>query len=512
MAKQDLPASGPDVGLETEGTAEVDAAGDQSTASEPSDTQPEDAGTQGTDTPDTDTPDTDTPDTDISDADVSDADTVDAQTAEVETAEAEIREVAIAKLVAGGDGLGFLEGKPIFVPRSAPGDVLEVVLTEQKKDYARGTIQRVIKPGPDRIRPRCAHYDDCGGCDLQHLEYRAQVQAKVEAAVETLRRIGGRSLPEEVRIVRGESWNYRLRTTLHQQPVESTDPTMDQLQDPASASVSGTISEPNEPTMQSGYWARHSDRLVPVRECPVLVPELEALVQHLPGSLEGQLGRRIDLAVGDRGRVTFAPATIRGTGGPVTAKVGDYSYEFDARCFFQTHRGLLADLVDAVIGSESAENSDDRMERAVELYAGVGLFTLPLAQRYGKVLAVEGDRIACRYLRTNARKNGLDNVTVVNQAVQTWLRDLPPAVDRLVVDPPRSGLSPYVRSAIKRAVVPRLTYVSCHPAALARDLASFKQYEIEEITFLDLFPQTGHIEIVVQARRSDILDDTSEDN
>lgn len=390
-------------------------------------------------------------------------------------AELDTVDLEIAKLVSGGDGLGFFDGIPIFVPRSAPGDRLHVRLTERKPGYARAEIVDILEPGPDRVEPRCRHFADCGGCDLQHLDYEAQVRGKVEAAAETLVRIGGIRLPEDnVRVVLGDSWGYRLRTTLHRDSAEGEDAT----------------------TAPVGYRAARSHDLVPVEECPILGPALEDVVRGLPQSLAGQPGRRLDLAVGDQGRISHAPTGDDAPGGPVEVKVGEFRIQFDARCFFQAHRGLLDKLVEAVLGDDPGVAGGT----AVDLYAGVGLFTLPLAKRYAQVTAVDSDRIATRYLKSNCRRNAVDNVAVVTQAVETWIRDLPSS-DRLIVDPPRSGLSPYMRNVVHRARIPHLTYVSCHAAAMARDLAAFREYSIEEIVFLDLFPQTGHLEIVVQARR-----------
>ena len=406
----------------------------------------------------------------------------------------ELLDLDIVKLVAGGDGIGFVDGIPVFVPRSAPGDRLTVRISRRYSGYARADIVDVLKPGPGRIEPRCQHFAACGGCDLQHLEYEAQVRAKVEAAVETLRRIGGIKLPDNSRIVRGDAWHYRLRTTLHRDLAveDSPEPGETQPEEPAAHPDLTTGHEP------VGYLAAGSHDLVPVEECPILAPELEAVVKGLPESLAAQPGKRLDLAVGDEGRVTHAPPGPDQPGGAVQVVVGGFTYQFDARCFFQTHRGLLDDLVKTVMGDEVSAK-EGRV--AVDLYSGVGLFSLPLARRYEKVLAVESDRIATRYLKANARRNDLDNVQVETQAVETWMPRLP-ACDRLIVDPPRAGLSPYMRSIINRVEVPWLTYVSCHPAALARDLAALKHYEIGEIVFLDLFPQTGHLEMVVQLRRS----------
>lgn len=375
-------------------------------------------------------------------------------------------EVRIEKLVAGGDGLARVDGLPVFVPRSAPGDRLLVDLVERHRDYARAEIVELLEPGPGRREPPCPHFDRCGGCDLQHLEDRLQVDLKVAAVRETLERLGRVEWPAEVEVVAGDAWGYRLRSAVRTRPTEGG--------------------------FEVGYFERLSHRLVPVDCCPVLVPELERVLSRLPAALAGEAPARLDLAVGEDGSLTTAPV-VEGLGhGEVSRRVGEHLYAYDARCFFQGHAGLLAALVDRVVG-------DERGEQAVDLYAGVGLFTLPLAGRYGQVVAVEGDRVAARYARINGRRNRLGNIEVVAASVDAWVEQLPADVDRLVVDPPRSGMTRRLRRAIAERRPRRLTYVSCHPAALARDLRELRHhYRLLGLTLLDLFPQTGHMEVVAQ--------------
>jgi hypothetical protein len=141
----------------------------------------------------------------------------------------------------------------------------------------------------------------------------------------------------------------------------------------------------------------------------------------------------------------------------------------------------------------------DRGEVAVDLYAGVGLFTLPLAKRYRRVIAVESDRVAARFAARNARANRLDHVEVVSLSAESWIAKAPEHVDRIVVDPPRTGLPPSLPQALLDRGVPRLTYASCHAATLARDLSLLRErYDVTSVALVDMFPQTGHIEVVVQ--------------
>lgn len=401
----------------------------------------------------------------------------------VRLAEVEELELTIDKLVAGGDGLGRFEGVPVFVPRSAPGDRLRVRLTERRPDYGRAEIVEILAPGPGRRSPPCPFFARCGGCDLQHLEDGLQSRLKAAAVQETLERLGGVEWPGEVELVTGEAWGYRLRTQLH---VETEEPGSGGEEEAA-----GRVRRP-----RVGYHERGSHQLVAVDRCPILVPELEHLLPSLPGKLGPEPPRRIDLAAGGDGRVTAAPPLPELPGGEVEIEVAGFRYAYDARCFFQIHRVLVERLVAAVVGEWEGE-------AAFDLYGGVGLFALPLARRYRQVTLVEGDRVAARFARINARRNRARHLEAVAQAVETWVRTLPPAADRVVVDPPRAGLAKPVRRALLHQRPRRLTYVSCHPAALARDLRALGgAYRLESLTLLDLFPQTGHMEVVAQLTAS----------
>jgi len=375
----------------------------------------------------------------------------------------------IEKLVAGGDGIGRIEGVPLFVVRSAPGDLLRVRVTERHPDYGRAEIVEILEPGPGRRPDPLPELSRAGICDLQHLDDRLQTRLKAEAVRETLERLGNIRLPQDLEVVAGEPWHYRLRTQLH----TAVDP------------VTGGI--------QVGYHARGSHEVLPISRCPLLVPELEALLSELPALLGSPPPKRLDLAAGEPGGGVSVVPTIAGLpSGDVTLTVGDVTYGYDARNFFQGHRGLLPRLVEVVVGPWTGEE-------AYDLYAGVGLFTLPLARRYSRVVAVEADTSAARHARNNARRNRAPHVEVIAKVVESWLPALPEGADRVVVDPPRAGLVTKVREVLLKRRPKRLTYVSCHPAALARDLRFLTQaYDIGTITLFDLFPQTGHMETVVQ--------------
>ena len=376
-------------------------------------------------------------------------------------------EVTIEKLVAGGEGLARYEGVPLFVPRSTPGDRLRVEIVERKPDYGRAAILEILAPGPGRRPDPVPELADWGGCDLQHIEDGLQSRLKAEAVKETLERMGKVTLPPDVELLTGDPWHYRLRTQLQTEVLDGA--------------------------VRVGYHARGTNRLLPVLRCPLLVPELEVLLPNLAARLGETPPRRLDLAAGDPGgTISSAPLAGDLPHGPVSLTVGDLTYSYDARCFFQGHRGLLPRLVERTVGPWNGG-------AAYDLYCGVGLFALALGRRYDQVVGVEGERIAARYARGNARRNHLGNVEVVAQALESWIGQLPAKVARVIVDPPRAGLSPAVRRVIVDRRPERLTYVSCHPAALARDLRQLAEtYALESLTLIDLFPQTGHMETVAQ--------------
>ena len=385
-------------------------------------------------------------------------------------AELDELELTIERLVAGGEGMARFEGIPIFVPLAAPGDRLRARLVERRPGYGRAEILEILAPGPGRREAPCPHFAACGGCDLQHIEDALQLRYKGVAALETLHRLSGVELPPPAEVLAGAAWGYRLRTQVHTRAAG------------AGAEV--------------GYHARGSRRLVPVERCPVLVPELERAVTTLAGRLEAPFAPRIDLAAGDDGTIAASPASGGIAGGELRRRVAGDELAFDARCFFQGHAGLIEALVARVVGPWEGD-------AAIDLYGGVGLFALSLARRYRTVTLVEGDRGAVRYARKNARLAHAGGVEVVGQAVESWVgRHLPDGAERVVVDPPRDGLALVVRRLLVSRAPARLTYVSCHPAALARDLKELAEvFAVESLVLVDLFPQTGHVEIVLQMVR-----------
>lgn len=404
-------------------------------------------------------------------------------------------EVTVERILPGGVGLAHAEGRTVFVALAAPGDRLRVRVESVRGRVAFASIVEVLKPSDARVEPPCPYFGRCGGCDFQQLSYRAQLEAKVEIIRDCLRRVARVEPPAEIHITPSPlEWRYRSRARWQHDAVRNF----------------------------LGYYERGSHRVCDVVECPVAAPEIQTRLTRLRESMrEGALPSGVaefEAVAGDGG-VALAPSIEPEDEREQTRQIAGERYRFDAACFFQINHALLEPLVreglrDAVRGDEggaagrvSAENIDYVSGgMALDLYAGVGLFTLPLARRFGRVVAVEGNAASTAYARRNLSDAGLSNARVETAAVGSWLAhnaERIGSVDFVLLDPPRAGAEPEaVRGII--ALSPRqISYVSCDPATLARDLLALNAagYGLASVQAFDMFPQTHHVETVVHLSR-----------
>lgn len=202
----------------------------------------------------------------------------------------------------------------------------------------------------------------------------------------------------------------------------------------------------------------------------------------------------MDVVAGESG-VSLSPPLAEFETTELTLKIGEERYSYNAEGFFQINAGLLAPMVEFALGDVSGET-------AIDLYCGVGLFTLPLARRFKQVIGVEANSVATRFARRNLEQAQLQNVRIVTAGVADWFRQKAVRSDFVLLDPPRAGAESVVIKGIVDSGAPRVSYVSCDPATLARDLKKLIAggYEIESLVAFDLFPQTHHVETVVRLR------------
>jgi 23S rRNA (uracil1939-C5)-methyltransferase len=383
----------------------------------------------------------------------------------------DVVELRIERIVGGGFGFGRHEGRPIFVSYAAPGDLAVVRVDRLQGSVSFGTVVDVIESGPNRQEAPCPHFGSCGGCDLQHLTYEAQLSAKQEILRDALRRIGGFRDDIEIPVVASPlPWGYRARAEWQR--------------DLATGAL--------------GYFKRGSHAIEDVSVCYVLAPPLEHLRVDLRRRTSSLQPREIHAAAGEDG-VTTSPSIEDVSDGPVTVKIGGDSLRFDASCFFQTNLGILPAVIDEVM--RTSQSDEATSESALDLFCGVGLLTLPLARRYHRVVGVETSRQAVKYARGNARFAGLANASFAAMTAEDWLAhrasEFGP-VAQVVVDPPRVGLEAELIARIVRLAPARIAYVSCDPATLARDLKRFSAagYVFDSVVAFDMFPQNHHLEAV----------------
>ena len=424
-------------------------------------------------------------------------------------------QLRIEKLIYGGDGLAHFPGdangraKAVFVPFSLDGEEIEGDIVEQKTGFARARIEKIRTPSPDRVSPRCPYFLKCGGCQYQHVDYRRQLNAKSAILAETLRRTAGIELPSELAVHPSPEWNYRNRARLK-----------------VRASSRFAL----------GFYRFRSHDLLPAEQCPIssflinrvisslweigrktaLAPELselELFANHTDEQLlleayfkEGAPRKRIRqtceelakaapevigvaaFAQPDSGRLA-EPKRLAAVGATeLQYQTKSAQYRVSAGAFFQVNRFLIDELVHLATGRASGE-------LALDLYAGVGLFSSVLAKSFARVMAVESSPTSHADLLHNAPPQVKAALATTEQFLGQ-VRGLAP--DWVLADPPRAGLGENVIRGLAKLGSPPITYVSCDPATLARDLRRLSSlgYRILEARLIDLFPQTFHIESV----------------
>jgi 23S rRNA (uracil1939-C5)-methyltransferase len=448
--------------------------------------------------------------------------------------------LTIEKLIYGGDGLARLpadergRGKAVFVPFVLSEEKIEATLIEQKPGFARARVNQIVEASPQRILPACPYFARCGGCHYQHASYEHQLAIKQEILRENLRRMAKLELPCEIEVHSSPPWNYRNRSRLQVRIA---------------------------PEFAVGYFKFGSHQLLPVEACPISSPLINRGIAAL-----WQLGRGGNAPAGLRDIELFADAEdtqllmaiscaaeakrslIKAWAEELKAAMPEIAgvsafreaqsskpgaaqesllslgedrlsyrtkksnYQVSAGSFFQTNRHLTDELVKIVTEGQSGEV-------ALDLYAGVGLFSTALACDFRHIVSVEPSQTAFADLQYNLPKNGEAVKATAEQYLsggrnseaeneersgsETALPGSAQKPDLVIVDPPRSGLGERVTRAVADLGASRIAYVSCDPATLARDLVLLlgAGYRVDRAHLVDLFPQTYHLETVLHLNR-----------
>lgn len=398
--------------------------------------------------------------------------------------------VEITGIAAGGDGVGRLDGMAVFVPRTEPGDVANVALTLAKR-FARGTLVSLEVASPTRVDPPCPHYtrDRCGGCQLQHVSYEAQLAAKGMILGDALRRIGKRQVEDPVVEPSDGQWRYRRKLTLH-------------LRRTGTTWIAG-LHPYDDP-----------DAVFDLHDCPITDERVMAVWGELRDAFD-LLPRERALRVAVRlvehgasvvvegGRTWRAPETMlervpsmdelwwhpEGGRMRLLARRGTESQR--GASFAQVNAGVAARLQAYVLARANGHHPD----RVVDAYAGMGATAIPLAAEGREVIAIELDRDAAEYVGRQLRPPSRAIAGRVEEHIAAAL----PA-DVVLLNPPRSGVDSRVLQALESVRRPprAILYTSCDPATLARDLARLPRYRLASVRAYDMFPQTAHVEAVCE--------------
>jgi 23S rRNA (uracil1939-C5)-methyltransferase len=395
--------------------------------------------------------------------------------------------VEFLKFGYGGETLGRLpDGRTIFVPFALPGEIARVEVLEEKQGFARGRLAELLQPSPERIKPRCPHFGECGGCHYQMMPYPLQLETKRNILLEQLTRLGGVGDPPVGDCIPSPlEWNYRNAVQFH-------------------------LDREGKP----GYQAAGSHRVVPIRECHLpegAINEIWPLLEFDP-----QPGlERIQLRAGRDGDVLLVletdsgetpeveislPISVvsQGEAEAVTLagedhlmlEVKDQQFLVSADSFFQVNLPQAERMVDWLLDALPLQGT----ETVMDLYCGVGLFSRFLAPIAGRVIGVEVNISACEDYAENLDE--FDNVELYIGAAGSILPTLEAKADIIVVDPPRAGIEKKAMEPILKMKPERIAYISCDPATLARDakILISSGYSLVSARPIDMFPQTYHIE------------------
>ena len=376
----------------------------------------------------------------------------------------------IKKIVYGGLGLSHHEGRTLFVPYTAPGDLVEFRIDKEKKGCIFADLVTVVEPSPVRIEPECPVFGECGGCHLLHLPYGEEIEIKKHHLLESLERIGKIKTTIDATIVSPERFGYRNHTLFK-----------------------------IDPEGRPGFTMRESRRVVPFPEggCLLLSPPMRESIAALPpDSLprNGEVRAREDAF----GAVHFWGLADRPGPPDLLMRSGGFDYPVAPDSFFQVNR-LLSDRLQEIVLSMPLKTR----RRLLDLYCGVGFFTLPLSRMVTAAIGIEKDPAAVRGANAALRLNKVTNVSYRKGPAERVIGRIED-IDLVVADPPRSGIPDRVLGRIVKLRPAEVVIVSCEPPTFSRDARKLIEagYILTRLDLIDLFPGTYHVETAALFRRS----------
>lgn len=428
--------------------------------------------------------------------------------------------VDIESLSHEGRGVAHIDGKAIFISGALPGEKVTFIYTSKRRSHDEGKIEEVLEASPDRVEPKCQHYDICGGCSLQHLSSEAQIQYKQKSVLESLKHLGNVEPQEIFEPITGDSWGYRRKARLGAKFVIKKDKVLVGFRERHGgflADIQGcevlheSVGKKLE-AFQAMMYGMDSRDSTPQIEVAVGDKETALIIRHLKPLSESDQQKWIDFAKDNAYQLYLQPKgpnTVHCIYPDISQEKPELFYQhdrFDTKVvfgpqdFFQVNSSINRQMVPRAV--ELLKLTGE--ERVLDLFCGLGNFTLPIARKAAHVTGVEGDLVMVHRARETAQANGIENTeyfacnlmgTELELKTEPWLKQ---QYDCILLDPPRSGAKEIIEHFAKLKAK-RIVYVSCHPATLARDageLVHTHGYKLLGAGVMDMFPQTAHVESI----------------
>jgi len=374
--------------------------------------------------------------------------------------------IKIESIAFGGEGVARIDSFVVFIPFSAPGDELEIEITQIKKTFLRGRIIKIIKPSPFRAKPLCRYYEKCGGCCYQHLDYKYQLAVKKRQVEEAFWKIGKIANPPVAEVIASPViYNYRGKAQYHAQL------------------VSGRL--------EIGFLDISGGKIVDIEKCDLMEETINEKMRLLRESK--QLPTDNELTIWSdcpAGKVDEKKSIIRIVKGK--------NFLVSRNGFFQANLYLTDKLVDEVCRLVM----EDKINILIDAYCGSGLFSIFLSSYSKNVTGIEMNEKSVKYAIINAESHSVKNANFICGDVQNVLRErflkLKEESDLIVLDPPRVGCDKAVLETITNLQPQKIVYISCNPATQARDVKYLNEYgyDLRSLSPVDMFPQTEHIEVI----------------
>jgi 23S rRNA (uracil1939-C5)-methyltransferase len=391
-------------------------------------------------------------------------------------------DVTIDRIVGDGKGIGFAADKTVFVSRTAPGDHVRARVIREGKNVVHAVPDKIYTPSPMRIMPEVEYNERAGVYDFIHIGYRDQLKLKVGIIEDALRRIAKLDEIPNIDIAASpDQFGYRSRAEFQ-------------------------VSAENSLV---GYYAENSKTIVDIERCPLCTDTVNMLLQTLRDDVEAGL---VPAAASEYRAVatefgTALEPTTTNRSAMLQQRVGEFDYRFSADSFFQANIPVAAELVKGVMRIATQARAENGY--AIDLYAGVGLFSLPLAKLFKRIIAVESHKPSLNWLKDNLKQAGFTRSKEIGVPVEHWVNgDISRygKVALMVFDPPRTGAGPRAIQGMLKIAPAHIAAVSCDPATFARDLRGLLDggYELVSIRAYDMFPQTHHVELLAHLKRKDV--------